>query len=94
MNALTITASLSASWPSLPAGQRYQAVLYIEKEGFEPLLEEAKIAERFDVAILSCKGQSVVAARNSSIRCAASTAVFRCLSFTISTRPGSRSANG
>jgi hypothetical protein len=50
-------------WPSLAAGQRYQAVLYIEKEGFEPLLEEAGIAERFDLAIMSCKGQSVVAAR-------------------------------
>ena len=44
-------------------GQRYQAVLYIEKEGFEPLLQEARIAERFDLAVLSCKGQSVVAAR-------------------------------
>lgn len=50
-------------WPSLSAGVRYQAVLYIEKEGFEPLMKEAKIAERFDLAILSCKGQSVVAAR-------------------------------
>jgi hypothetical protein len=50
-------------WPSLAAGHRYQAVLYIEKEGFGPLLEEARIAERFDLAIMSCKGQSVVAAR-------------------------------
>jgi hypothetical protein len=50
-------------WPSLAAGQRYQAVLYIEKEGFGPILEEAQIAERFDVAVISCKGQSVVAAR-------------------------------
>ena len=38
-------------------------MLYIEKEGFDPLLQEARIGERFDVAILSCKGQSVVAAR-------------------------------
>jgi hypothetical protein len=50
-------------WQSLAAGHRYQAVLYIEKEGFGPLLEEARIAERFDLAIMSCKGQSVVAAR-------------------------------
>lgn len=50
-------------WPSLKAGQRYQGVLYIEKEGFEPVLNESRIAERFDLAILSCKGQSVVAAR-------------------------------
>ncbi len=50
-------------WPSNAEGQRYAAVLYIEKEGFEPLMQEAKLAERFDLAILSCKGQSVVAAR-------------------------------
>jgi hypothetical protein len=54
---------IHVQWPSLAAGQRYQAVLYIEKEGFGPILEEAKIAQRFDVVILSCKGQSVVAAR-------------------------------
>src|SRR5262249_42147264 len=56
-------AQLHVEWPSLAAGQRYQAVLYIEKEGFAPILEEARIAERFDLAVLSCKGQSVVAAR-------------------------------
>jgi hypothetical protein len=50
-------------WPSLAAGQRYRAVLYIEKEGFGPILQEAQIAERFSIAIMSCKGQSVVAAR-------------------------------
>jgi hypothetical protein len=50
-------------WPSLAEGQRYQAVLYIEKEGFDPQLREARLAERFDLAIVSCKGQSVVAAR-------------------------------
>jgi hypothetical protein len=56
-------AHVSVRWPSLAGGQRYQAVLYIEKEGFEPMLEEARIGERFDLAIISCKGQSVVAAR-------------------------------
>ena len=50
-------------WPSEAPHQRYQAVLYIEKEGFGPMLEEARIAERFDLAVLSCKGMSVVAAR-------------------------------
>jgi hypothetical protein len=58
-----IDAPLPVEWPSVAAGQRYQAVLYIEKEGFEPLLEEARIAEKFDLAVVSCKGQSVVAAR-------------------------------
>jgi hypothetical protein len=50
-------------WPSLAEGQRYQGVLYIEKEGFDPQLREARIADRFDLAIISCKGQSVTAAR-------------------------------
>jgi hypothetical protein len=50
-------------WPSIAGGQRIQGLVYMEKEGFEPVMKEAKIAERFDVAILSCKGQSVVAAR-------------------------------
>lgn len=50
-------------WPSISPGHRYQAVLYIEKEGFEPQLREARIAENYDLAIISCKGQSVVAAR-------------------------------
>lgn len=50
-------------WPSVAAGQRFRAVLYIEKEGFEPLLRQTRIAERFEIAVLSCKGQSVAAAR-------------------------------
>jgi Topoisomerase 6 subunit A/Spo11, Toprim domain len=58
-----IDAEIAPEWPSLAPGQRYQAVLYVEKEGFGPILEEARIAERFDIAVMSCKGQSVVAAR-------------------------------
>jgi hypothetical protein len=54
---------IDIEWPSIAGGQRYQGVLYVEKEGFGPILEEARIAERFDLAVLSCKGQSVVAAR-------------------------------
>jgi hypothetical protein len=42
---------------------RFGALLYVEKEGFEPLLQQARIAERFDLAIMSCKGMSVTAAR-------------------------------
>ena len=42
---------------------RYGAVLYIEKEGFLPILERAKLAEKFDIGIMSCKGMSVTAAR-------------------------------
>ena len=43
---------------------RYRTVLFIEKEGFEPLLDRAMIRERFDCAILSTKGTSTVAARH------------------------------
>lgn len=49
--------------PTIGPGDRYGAVLFIEKEGFEPLLRAARIAERFDVAIMSTKGMSVIAAR-------------------------------
>lgn len=55
----------SVDWRAFTAGPscRYAAALFIEKEGFTPLLREADIAERFDVAIFSTKGQSVTAAR-------------------------------
>lgn len=55
--------NIPVEYPSLKAGVRYQGVLYIEKEGFGPILEQARIAERFHVAILSNKGQSVTAGR-------------------------------
>jgi hypothetical protein len=41
----------------------FGAVLYVEKEGFMPLFERVKLAERFDIAIMSSKGMSVTAAR-------------------------------
>jgi hypothetical protein len=41
----------------------FGAVLFIEKEGFGPLFERVKLAERYDVAIMSTKGVSVTAAR-------------------------------
>ena len=41
----------------------FGAVLFIEKEGFAPLFKAAQIAEKFDIAIMSTKGMSVVAAR-------------------------------
>jgi hypothetical protein len=42
---------------------RFRFALFIEKEGFSPLLERAKIAERYDLAILSTKGMSNTSAR-------------------------------
>jgi hypothetical protein len=58
-----IEGTIPIQWPSLAEGQRFQGVLYIEKEGFDPQLREARIAETFGIAIIGCKGQSVVAAR-------------------------------
>jgi hypothetical protein len=42
---------------------RYRFALYIEKEGFDPLFESARLAERFDLAIFSSKGMSTTACR-------------------------------
>jgi DNA topoisomerase VI subunit B len=42
---------------------RYKNVLFVEKEGFDPLLARAQIADRFDIAPMSTKGMSVTAAR-------------------------------
>jgi hypothetical protein len=52
-------AKLETSGPSGSFG----GVLFIEKEGFMPLLRAAQIAEKFDLALMSTKGMSVVAAR-------------------------------
>ena len=43
--------------------QRYTTVLFIEKEGFLPLLQQARIGERFDLALMSTKGMASTAAR-------------------------------
>jgi hypothetical protein len=39
-------------------------VLFVEKEGFLPLFRRVRLAERYDIAIMSTKGMSVVAARH------------------------------
>jgi Topoisomerase 6 subunit A/Spo11, Toprim domain len=41
----------------------FGAVLYVEKEGFMPLFERVRLAQRYDIAIMSSKGMSVTAAR-------------------------------
>ncbi|MFH1921700.1 MAG: hypothetical protein ABIP48_17690 [Planctomycetota bacterium] len=50
-------------YPTCGPENRYQAVLFIEKEGFLPLLQRVRLAERYDIAIMSTKGLSVVASR-------------------------------
>jgi DNA topoisomerase VI subunit A len=49
--------------PTRGPQHRYHYALFVEKEGFNPLLSQAQIAERYDVAIMSTKGMSVTAAR-------------------------------
>lgn len=44
-------------------GFSYGAVLFIEKEGFQHILTESGIADRYDIALLSTKGFTVTAAR-------------------------------
>jgi Protein of unknown function C-terminus (DUF2399) len=55
---------LNLSYPTAGPQHRYGGILFIEKEGFLPLLAEAQIAEKYDLAIMSTKGMSVVAARS------------------------------
>jgi hypothetical protein len=43
--------------------ERYAGLLYIEKAGFDPLIEQVQIAEKNDLAFMSCQGMSVTAAR-------------------------------
>jgi DNA topoisomerase VI subunit B len=49
--------------PTVGPANRFKFALFIEKEGFDPLLQAARIQQRFDIAIFSTKGQSVTAAR-------------------------------
>ena len=51
------------SYPTSGPENRFKNILFVEKEGFNPLLETARIAEQFDIAIMSTKGMSVTASR-------------------------------
>jgi hypothetical protein len=50
-------------FPTRCAKNRFRNIIFIEKEGFHPLLQAAQLQERFDVAVMSTKGMSVTAAR-------------------------------
>jgi hypothetical protein len=56
--------ALAHDYPTSGPRGRYKYALFVEKEGFNSLLEAAEIAERYDLAIMSTKGMSVTAARN------------------------------
>jgi hypothetical protein len=50
-------------YPTIGPRNRYGDVLFLEKEGFHPLLNAVKLQERRDIAVMSTKGMSVTAAR-------------------------------
>jgi hypothetical protein len=50
-------------YPTCGPNNRFQAILFIEKEGFMPLFSRVRLAERYDLAIMSTKGLSVTASR-------------------------------
>jgi hypothetical protein len=59
LDTLTLPHTISTWGPAC----RYQYALFIEKEGCDALLEQARIEERYDVALMSTKGMTVTAAR-------------------------------
>jgi len=54
---------LPTNYPTKGVYHRCSAVLFIEKEGFHPVIEDSELCERYDLALLSTKGQTVTAAR-------------------------------
>jgi hypothetical protein len=65
----------SLVYPTSGPRHRYSTVLFLEKEGFLPLLERAQISERFDMAVMSTKGMASTAARTLVEQLSASCAV-------------------
>lgn len=54
---------IESKFPTNGPLNRYETAVYIEKEGFDDLINRSGIAQRYDAAIFSCKGMSVSAAR-------------------------------
>jgi hypothetical protein len=50
-------------YPTHGPRNRFNTVLFVEKEGFDELFARVTLAERYDIAVMSTKGMSVVAAR-------------------------------
>jgi Protein of unknown function C-terminus (DUF2399) len=50
-------------FPTMGPANRYENVLYVEKEGFDTLLAAERIQDRFDIGLMSTKGTSVTASR-------------------------------
>jgi hypothetical protein len=50
-------------YPTCGPRNRFGAILFLEKEGFGPLLDAVNLGARYDLAIMSTKGMSVTASR-------------------------------
>lgn len=50
-------------FPTSGPENRFGAIMFVEKEGFNELFERVRLAERYDIAIMSTKGMSVTACR-------------------------------
>ncbi len=51
------------AYPTCGPANRWGAILFVEKQGFQPLLEHVRLAEKWDIGIMTTKGISNVAAR-------------------------------
>lgn len=58
-----VTATIDSSIKTAGPRGRFRYALFIEKEGFQALLDRAQFAKRYDMAIFSTKGMSNTAAR-------------------------------
>jgi hypothetical protein len=58
-----LSVSSGLRWQAKPR-DRYRTAVYVEKQGFEPLIEAARLQERYDCAILSTKGMVNVSCRH------------------------------
>jgi hypothetical protein len=58
------TDRVSSHYPTHGPRARYSALLFIEKEGFMPLFRKIRLAERYDIAIMSTKGLSNTSSRS------------------------------
>jgi len=59
-----VTASVSPIIHTKGPTNRYQYVLYCEKEGFNELFKSVRLAEKYDIAIVSNKGMTVTSMRH------------------------------
>src|SRR5437868_4011966 len=50
-------------YPTRGPKNRYKFALFVEKEGFDSIIDQADFAQRYDLMLFSSKGQSTTATR-------------------------------